>query len=199
VSERSLQLATLWSLSARVVACLAAAVVFCTADNVAQASTTTASPISTLLATTHDQLHVGLLILPTYGVRSKIVAEGVNAKSRSVVVPLDPRLVGWFRRGSQPGEVGTALFFGHRARNGAFWHVPDMKKGTRIQVKGLNGVMTSWKVTSLQTIPKNYLPQTLFKIDGPPRLALVTCGGDFDYRMRHYRDNVIAWADPVKK
>jgi sortase (surface protein transpeptidase) len=121
----------------------------------------------------------------------------VNRASRSVEVPLDPTLVGWFRLGAQPGEPGTALFFGHRARHGAFWHVPDMKKGTVIRVRGRNGVTTIWKISSLQTISKNELPQTLFQIDGPPRLALVTCGGDFDYRLRHFRDNVIAWADLV--
>jgi sortase (surface protein transpeptidase) len=194
------QVATKLSLPARIVACLFACSVFGGSNVAAEAATTTTTlPISTLAPSKHDRLSVGLLILPSYGVTSKIVAEGVNRKTNTVEVPLDPRLVGWFSRGSQPGDVGTALFFGHRAKNGAFWHVPDMKKGTKIQVKGLNGVVTTWKVSSLQTIAKNLLPQTLFQIDGPPKLALVTCGGDFDYRMRHYLDNVIAWADPVKK
>jgi len=197
--QRSLWVVALWSLPARVVACLATAVVFSGTGDFAQASTTTTSPISTLSTSRHDQLNAGLLTIPFYGVRAKIVAEGVNKKTSSVEVPLDPRLVGWFRRGSQPGESGTALFFGHRAKYGAFWHVPDMKKGTKIEVKGLNGVVTTWKVSSLQTILKTQLPPTLFQTNGPPRLALVTCGGDFDYRIHHYRDNVIAWANPVRK
>lgn len=198
--ERSLRVAARWSLPARVVACLTTAVALSGIGNVAHASTaTTNSRVSTLSATKNDRLHVGLLIIPLFGVSSKIVPEGVNKKTSSVEVPLDPRLVGWFRRGSQPGEAGTALFFGHRAKYGAFWHVPDMKKGTKIKVRGLNGVVTTWKVSSLQTILKTSLPPTLFQTSGPPRLALVTCGGDFDYQIHHYRDNVIAWADPVRK
>jgi hypothetical protein len=36
-----------------------------------------------------------------------------------------------------------------------------------------------------------------FARDGPPRLALVTCGGPFDERTRHYRDNVVITAEPA--
>ena len=199
MAVRSLRTSTCWSLSARIIAGALACVSFSGPLHLAAGSPVAPQPVSVLNATKHDRRDVALLILPSYAVTSKIVAEGVNRRTKSVEVPLDPRLVGWFRRGSQPGEVGTALFFGHRARNGAFWHVPDMKRGTPIRVIGLNGVVTNWKVTALQTIAKDHLPQTLFQIDGPPKLALVTCGGDFDYRIHHYRDNVIAWAEPTKK
>jgi hypothetical protein len=32
---------------------------------------------------------------------------------------------------------------------------------------------------------------------GPPRLAIVTCGGPFDAATGHYVDNVIVWAVPT--
>lgn len=38
------------------------------------------------------------------------------------------------------------------------------------------------------------LPADLFVNSGPPKLALVTCGGPFDAATRHYLDNVIVWA-----
>ena len=38
------------------------------------------------------------------------------------------------------------------------------------------------------------LPAGLFLNSGPPKLALVTCGGPFDAATGHYLDNVIVWA-----
>jgi hypothetical protein len=32
---------------------------------------------------------------------------------------------------------------------------------------------------------------------GPPKLALVTCGGPFVSATGHYLDNVIVWATPA--
>jgi hypothetical protein len=40
-------------------------------------------------------------------------------------------------------------------------------------------------------VAKGALPGSLFATTGPPRLALVTCGGSFDPATGHYRDNVI--------
>jgi len=47
-------------------------------------------------------------------------------------------------------------------------------------------------------VAKNALPGSLFATTGPPRLALVTCGGSFDPATGHYRDNVIVWAKPAR-
>jgi len=37
----------------------------------------------------------------------------------------------------------------------------------------------------------------LFSADGPPRLALITCGGAFDQAADSYRDDVVAYAVPA--
>ena len=36
----------------------------------------------------------------------------------------------------------------------------------------------------------------VFVQDGPARLVLITCGGDFDYDTRHYLSNVVVTATP---
>jgi hypothetical protein len=41
------------------------------------------------------------------------------------------------------------------------------------------------------------LPAELFRTDGPPRLALITCGGTFDERTGNYADNVVVVATPT--
>ena len=39
--------------------------------------------------------------------------------------------------------------------------------------------------------PKSTLPLDVLASYGRPRLALLTCGGAFDERTRHYADNIV--------
>jgi sortase (surface protein transpeptidase) len=39
---------------------------------------------------------------------------------------------------------------------------------------------------------------SLFARTGPPRLHLITCGGEFDAQERHYEQNVVVLAVPVR-
>jgi hypothetical protein len=51
---------------------------------------------------------------------------------------------------------------------------------------------------SRELIQKRALPlDALFRRDGPPRLALITCGGPFLPDVGSYRDNVVVVAEPV--
>ena len=49
----------------------------------------------------------------------------------------------------------------------------------------------------MQQLLKANLPASVWAEGGPPRLALVTCGGVFNYSTGHYNDNVIIWATPA--
>ena len=44
---------------------------------------------------------------------------------------------------------------------------------------------------------KAALPASIYTRTGAARLVLVTCGGPFDARAGHYRDNVIVTATPL--
>ena len=155
-------------------------------------------PVSTMVPGKHPHAAVARVIIPGYASGAPVVAEGIDPRPYMhgvMGVPVNPNDVGWWKRGAQPGEPGTALFTGHRAVGGAFWHVPDLRIGSRVIVQGRNGVTTRWHVTKIETISKSKLPQLLFVTMGTPRIALVTCGGGFDNRLHHYRDNVITWAE----
>jgi hypothetical protein len=53
-------------------------------------------------------------------------------------------------------------------------------------------------VVSRELIEKQVLPlASLFQRAGPPRLVLVTCGGEFIPELRSYRDNVVVVSEPV--
>lgn len=61
-----------------------------------------------------------------------------------------------------------------------------------------DGTTRTFAVDEVRQIPKVGLPTgELFRRDGSPQLALITCGGEFDASSRHYRDNLVVLATPV--
>ena len=44
---------------------------------------------------------------------------------------------------------------------------------------------------------KGALPDSIYTRTGSPKLVLVTCGGPFDAKIGHYRDNIIVTATPL--
>jgi hypothetical protein len=38
------------------------------------------------------------------------------------------------------------------------------------------------------------MSETVWTESGPPQVALVTCGGPYNYTSGHYDDNIIVWA-----
>ena len=61
-----------------------------------------------------------------------------------------------------------------------------------------DGTSRDYAVESVQSILKTQLPlDQVFDRAGAPRLALITCGGQFDYEALNYSDNVVVIATPV--
>jgi LPXTG-site transpeptidase (sortase) family protein len=141
-----------------------------------------------------------MLVIPKLGVDAPIVAEGIDETPGNVgnlAIPTDVRDVGWWAGGPAPGQAGTAVFASHRTEDGVFWTLPNLQAGDTIKITGTNGHTTLWKVTSVQQLLKADLPDSVWVNAGPPKLALVTCGGIFNYSTGHYNDNIIVWAAPA--
>ncbi|HXW78457.1 MAG TPA: class F sortase [Acidimicrobiales bacterium] len=154
-----------------------------------------------------------LLIIPSLGVRAPLVPTGaVGApEAASLTVPADIHEVGWWdgkvRDGKRtvqenapaPGQPGVALVAGHvdsaAEGPGALFYLGELRVGDRIEIYDSASHLSTWVVDSPpQTTPKAELPPALWVTTGPPKLALVTCGGPFDEATGHYVDNVIVWA-----
>ena len=154
-----------------------------------------------------------LLIIPSLHVRAPLVPTGaVGApETASLGIPPDIHEVGWWdgevRDGDRsihedapaPGQPGVALIAGHvdSAANGpgALFDLEDLRTGAFIEISDSASYLSTWVVDARpQTTPKAQLPPQLWVTKGPPRLALVTCGGRFDAATGHYLDNVIVWA-----
>jgi len=127
-------------------------------------------------------------------------------------VPDDVRTIGWYDPrpdpvtgagvGVIPGVQGTAVLAGHvdsRSQGrGALYKLRDLRVGDVIEIDHADGSTTTWRVTEVVRYSKVTLPyEEVFTWEGPPRLALITCGGEFDRTARSYTDNIIAYAEPL--
>jgi sortase (surface protein transpeptidase) len=81
---------------------------------------------------------------------------------------------------------------------GAFAALGEVRPGDPVDVELANGTRLGYQVRTIERVPKDALPaDRLFARSGPPRLTLVTCGGDFDWATRSYEENVVVTAEPV--
>ncbi len=135
------------------------------------------------------------------GIRADVRAAGIDARQGALDVPKNINRVGWWKDGAAPGGAGSVLLAGHvdskKAGAGAFYALKNAKKGDRITVESSDDKTRTYRVTGVKTVLKDELPQALFSRTGEQRLYLVTCGGPFNTRTGHYRDNVVVTAVPI--
>ncbi len=128
-----------------------------------------------------------------------VLAVGVEPNGEMTVPP--PLDVGWYRFGPTPGEAGSAVLAGHIASDGipgAFRYLDRLEAGDLVTVGFDDGSSQTFAVDAQLQVDKTELPfDIMFARSGPPKLALITCGGEFDYDARSYTDNVVVTASPV--
>lgn len=140
--------------------------------------------------------------MPSVGVEATVVPVGVDADGL-MAVPEDVDEVGWYRFGVAPdGEAGTIVLAGHvdsrTQGRGAFFDLRALEVGDEVTLTDGDGTISTWRVTGRRSFAKESLPVSdLYRRDGPRRLVLITCGGDFDADVGSYRANVVVQAEPV--
>ena len=122
--------------------------------------------------------------------------------SGAMQLPDRPTVLGWYASGATPGDgAGTAVVAGHvdsaRFGPGPLVRLLDLSAGGVLRVVDATGAAHRFSVVSRASYPKSALPAGIFRRDGPPRLAVVTCGGAFDRARGHYADNVVVLALPM--
>jgi hypothetical protein len=172
---------------------------------------TGSGPVVATIATSGSSL-----VIPSLGVDAPLVPTGATGSvgTAALTIPSDVHTVAWWdgviRDGDRtvqedapkPGEPGVALIAGHidsaTAGPGALYDLKDLAPGALVEVIGSDQQVSTWRVsTPPDTTRKTALPPSLWVTTGPPKLALVTCGGPFDAATGHYLDNVIVWATPA--
>jgi len=139
-------------------------------------------------------------------VRIRIPAIGVDAPVQPLTVDQNGVLpppdtndgTGWGRDGPEPGERGPAVIAGHLdSRHGpaVFFRLTDLTSGVQIFVDRADGTTARFATQRIERYDKNAFPTEAVYGDTPDaQLRLITCGGEFDRKHRHYLDNIIVFA-----
>jgi hypothetical protein len=130
---------------------------------------------------------------------AQVVPVGVRSDG-SLMLP-EATTVGWWVGGAQVGQtIGPLVLAGHldddEGRIGALAGIGMLRPGQVVIVAAATGPAT-YRVREVRSYSKQRLPAELFSSDGPPRLVLITCGGEFTPGSG-YADNVVAVADAVR-
>ena len=138
--------------------------------------------------------------IPSIGVSSPLVRLGLN-RDRSMEVPGNFQVAGWFTGGPQPGQLGPAVIAGHvdsRTGPAVFYRLRDLRPGDQVRVVRADHRVVSFEVDSLASYPKQALPtEAVYGATTAPVLRLITCAGSFDRSSRSYRDNLVVSATRV--
>jgi len=142
------------------------------------------------------------LVVPSRDIDMRVVPVGIAADG-SMGLSENAFEAGWYEYGPAPGApAGNAVLAAHvdsvLSGIGPFARLRDVRVGSRVLVTDDASDVHRYRVTSVHKIPKDDAPTAhWFARDGAPRLVLVTCGGAWDAKTRHYADNVVVTAEPT--
>ncbi|WP_033290494.1 class F sortase [Amycolatopsis jejuensis] len=144
----------------------------------------------------------GTVKLPAGG-QATLVPEEVG-EDGALPIPKSLAEAAWW--GSGVGaQQGVTLLSGHvnwKGKTGPFEQLWRMKPGETVTVTDTSGKPWEYRVDDVRTIHKSDLAAEsakLFAPEGPHRLVLVTCGGDYVGGQEGYDDNRVVTATPVTR
>jgi LPXTG-site transpeptidase (sortase) family protein len=137
--------------------------------------------------------------VPAIDVDADLVELGLEPDG-AMEVP-DFGLAGWYAEGPKPGHRGPAAIAAHvdsRAGPDVFFRLQELEEGDEVHVGYDSGDEVTFVVTASERVPKDDLPaDRIWPVTSDRLLTLITCGGEFDREIRHYRDNIIVYTEPL--
>ncbi|WP_328536130.1 class F sortase [Streptomyces sp. NBC_00344] len=138
------------------------------------------------------------LAIPAMVIEAPVISLGLDSKGRLGTPPLSrPKVVGWYRGGPVPGDMGTAVIVGHRdTRTGPaiFLNLNALNRGDAVNVVRSDHRTAVFTVDTVKTYKKEEFPSAkVYGATGRPELRLLTCGGSFD-KKSGYSANVVVFA-----
>ena len=109
--------------------------------------------------------------------------------------------VGWYRLGSRPGSIGSAVIAGHYAESGSnvqsvFDNLEMLKKGDKVSVLDDAGETIVFIVQSTRILHRDEDAKSVFtSSDGKAHLNLITCHGNWEQAEQTYSDRYIVYTD----
>lgn len=137
------------------------------------------------------------LQIPALAIDAHVQQVGMNAKG-DMKVPSNFKDVGWYRYGTIPGQLGSAVIDGHvdngLSLGGVFRRLGDIKVGDDVYVVTQDGTRLHFVVRGIETYPYSDAPtERIFGADDAARLNLITCAGTWIRGKQTYADRLVVY------
>lgn len=138
------------------------------------------------------------LIIPSIGINANVQKVGVNSKG-NMGVPNNFTDVAWYKQGSAPGQLGSAVIDGHVDNGlglaGVFKNLSSVTVGDDVQVQTKEGSLLHFTVERVETYPYQDVPvQDIFTSSDTERLNLITCDGAWVAGQKTYDHRLVVFA-----
>jgi len=158
----------------------------------------TASLFAAAISSASKDLSPDRIAIPAIGLDMAVTALGM-APDGSMALNDRADTAAWYKYGAAPGDRdGAALIAAHVSSGidgvGPFSRLPDLSQGDTVNVTMSDGSEEPFTVVKRQRISKKTVDYGAITAESPGMLILVTCGGEWNPKSRHYDDNVIVWA-----
>ncbi|MFA7000053.1 MAG: class F sortase [Candidatus Paceibacterota bacterium] len=141
-------------------------------------------------------------------VRLKIPAIKVDTAVEYVGLTLDgamdapkgPAEVAWYKLGTRPGEIGSAVIAGHSGwknnKRAVFDNLNKLQKGDKIYIEDGRGVVITFVVREKRLYNPNADATDVFSsTDGRVHLNLITCEGIWDEVTKSHPSRIVVFTD----
>lgn len=143
------------------------------------------------------------LSIPALDINAPIREVGLNANG-AMSAPSKYSEVAWYRKGTVPGNKGSAVLAGHLDNglglSGVFKNLKDIEEGDEIFVKDSRGDLRKFIVVDIRAFDYDDVDGNMIFAPeaGRSLLRLVTCGGKWLPEKKTYDRRLVATAELVK-
>jgi len=137
------------------------------------------------------------LIASSIGVNARVDGLGTTPGGL-IAVPRAYTTVGWYNKGSTPGQAGPAVLVGHYTggNGGVFDNLSKLQDGDLITVKNGKNQVFTYRVTKKAEYHKTEVPMAdIFKKSDTSRLEIITCAGK--WQSNGYDNRMVVTAELV--
>ncbi len=135
------------------------------------------------------------ITIPVIGVDANVGSVGLG-KTGNMAVPTNYTDVGWYRYGTLPGEIGSAVMDGHLDNgfglDAVFKRLGELTPKDDIYITTAGGKKLHFRVISVDTYPYDALPlHEIFHRNDGSYLNLITCDGTWSLSVGQYNERLV--------
>jgi sortase A len=136
--------------------------------------------------------------IPSLGIDAKVKHVGVNDKG-NMATPGNFQDTGWYKYGTVPGFMGSAVIDGHvdnaLALDGVFKNLKDLKPGDSVFIDTASSTPLHFVVERAVSYPTPEIPlEEVFTAKDTARLNLITCTGEWNKDKKEYDSRLVVYA-----